>query len=380
MKQSAIQELLVWSLLRKYNLPKLNYVNLEKLAQIIKQAGFASMSANTLARISGLRKDQRKTYEYNLDLLSSLLGFGTFRNFEKFIRRTPVINKHNPLPDKMDEGFLVSYIAEAAQNNDLKFLSSIEKYIADNGIDPNAFFSIGYSLMLGCRENKNPRKLIQFSTSSSILTRLFYETYVDLEYLNGYFGEAMTTLSYIKSIDNTTGLYASSIAYLFEKNSKRVAAYRKRGRALNEVSEQILSKMVVEREIYPVARWLRATIDYSSVTGNSARLKELFELALSLIEGFDADDAIIIISELSELDLVCFSPAYWLKLKEAYLLFCNQIFYEIDSSLNAALNLSLKIGCRDLITYSQALETFETHPLTFVTRTQHILKRINQLH
>lgn len=377
MQQTNSQEILVRSLLRYYNLDKLNFANLDKLSQLIKSNDQGSISGNTLARIAGLRSDKRKTFDFNLDTLCKIIGLGTYQNFERFIAQKSNVGINNIKEDAED--FISSYTIEAAQNNDLKFLASVEKYIERKGVGMTNFFNIGNALMIGCRSNKNPKKIIDFSIESPILTQLFYETYVDLDYLNGYFGEAMIALSKLNTSNNSTYLFSNSIAYLCERSRNKVLSFKKRGSELLEMNTGFINTIANDRYIYPVARWLRVCIDFSLLNSNARKSNELFEFSLLLINQLSSDDAVIIISEISEIDNRILPPEYLLKLKELLILKCNHINYEYDCYLNAALNISIKLGCKDLISHSQAKNFFSNHPRKFVTRSNTILNKINSL-
>lgn len=377
MKQVNLEEILISTILRKYNLNKLSFLNIEKLVQILKTNHQFTISANTLARIAGLRQDKRNTYTYNLDALSSILGFGTYQNFEKFM-----LQKSNFRITKSNENasdFLSTYTIEATQNNDIKFLRSLEKYIETKGIGIENYYSIGTAIMLGCRQNKFPQKIIDYSISSPILTQMFYETYVDMDYLNGYFGEAMITLSRLHSSNNSTFLFSNSIAYLCERSRNKVSNYKKRGKMLLDIDISFIELLVNDKYIYPVARWLRACIDFCLLNRSIQQAQELFEYSTTLIQDLSPDNSIITISEISEIDNRILPVEFLSKLKELFLLKSNDINYEYDCYLNAALNLSIKLGCRDIITYPQALKIFKSHAFRFVTRSNSILNKINIL-
>lgn len=377
MHPTNIQEILVKSVLRKFYLDKLNYSNLEKLAQIIKKSDFGFISSNTLARIAGLRTDKRKTYEYNLDVLSKIIGLGTYQNFERFIQHKSKVKINDFNEESID--LTCTYISLAAENNDLKFFNTLERFIETRGIETINFFNIGNALMIGCRNNKTPRKIIDYSTSSPILTQLFYETYVDMDYLNGYFGEAMITLSSLNSSNNSTLLFSNSIAYICERNRNKVSTYKKRGNFLLDFDKHNIDKLIAEKYIYPVARWLRVCIDFCLINNDPKKAIDFFEYALSLMMSLPSDDVIILISEISEIDVSILPVQFLSKLKDIFLQKGNLVNYEYDCYLNAALNISLKLGCDDLINYSTASNLFNNHPLKFVTRSNTILNKIQLL-
>lgn len=377
MNQHQLHEILISSILRIYNLNKLNYSNIEKLSTIINTQHHFTISPNTLARIAGLRKDKRNSYIYNLDALSSILSFGSYQNFEKFI-----LQKSNLTISKFNDesaDFISTYTIEATQNNDIKFLNSLEKYIENKGVGVQNYFSIGTAIMLGCRQNKSPKKLIDYSIKSPILTQLFYETYIDMDYLNGYFGEAMIALSKLNSINNSTFLFSNSIAYLCERSRNMVSNYKKRGKMLLDIDSTIIDLLIKEKYIYPVARCLRVCIDFCLLSRSTQHAKVLFEYSTSLIHELTPDDAIIIISEISEIDNRILPIEFLSKLKELYILKGKEINYEYDCYLNAALNLSIKLGCKDLITYNKALNIFNTQKLRFISRSNSILNKIKTL-
>lgn len=377
MQESNIQEILIRTLLRKYGFGKLNFANLDRLAQSIKSNGLGSVSSNTLARIAGLRTDKRNTFDYNLDILSGIIGLGTYKNFERCIK----LNRGIGIADLEEEplDFIIKYTIEAAQSNDLKYIAFIEKYIESNGVGICNYYSIGNALMIGCRNNKSPQKLIDYSTESPIITQLFYESYVDMDYLIGYFGEAMISLARLNTGNKSTQLFSNSIAYLCERNRNRISAFKKRGDSLLQFDIDSINHLIHEIHIYPVARWLRACIDFCLISSNTKKGNELIEFAFSLITELSPDDAIIVISEISEIDNKIFPKDYSTKLKELFLLKCNHINYEYDCYLNAALNISIKLGCKDLICHSKAMNYFNNNPLKFLSRSNSIINKINLL-
>lgn len=379
MDKAEIQKMLVCALLRKYDLNKLSYASLDHLASIIREKAVVPISSNTLARIAGVRKDQRNNYDYSLNLLADMLGFGTFENFEKFIIRNPIVQNNKPLGDKMELAFLESYAVKAAEGNDITFISALEKHIVDFGLDPASYFSIGYALMVGSRLNKNPAKLISFSTKSPILTRLFYETYVDLDFLDGYFGEAMYSLSCMSRSEASRDIFATTLAYLFKRKETRQKKARNDLRELIDIPLQLIDDLVRQREIYPTARWLRTSIDILSLTKDQQKLSRIWEYTFSLLTQVSSDDAAIILSELSELDKNSVSETKWKELTNVFNRLNNSIFFEIDCHLNTALNLTLKGSVRPLITRSEAVHIIRMHPLKFETRRKQIEKKIEVL-
>lgn len=377
MKQVNSEELLISTILRKYNLGKLNFLNIEKLAQLINQNHQFAISANTLARIAGLRKDKRNTYGYNLDGLANILHFGTYENFDRFIKQRNAIHFNSAIDENHD--FMYSYTIEAIQNNDIRYLSSLEKHIEKNGIGLSSNFNVGYAIMLGCRQNKSPNKLLDYSISSAILTQLFYETYVDMDYLKGYFGEAMIALSRLNSSNNSSFLFSNSISYLCNRSRNNISGYKKLGKMLLDIDMNFIELLVNDKYIYPVARWLRACIDFCLLNKSVPQASKLFELSITLIQSLPPDDAIVIISEISEIDNRIIPSVFLLKLKELFCIKSCDINYEYDCYLNAALNLSIKLGCRDIVTYPQALNIYDSHAFRFATRSKSILHKIENL-
>lgn len=369
--------LLITLLLRRYQIDGLHFAGLQQLSDRIRTERQLSVSANTLARMSGLRHDKRKTYQHNLDALSKAYGFSSWRHYINFLNERNHLaftnNKENAI------AFISAYTIEAARSNDLKFISALEQYVTSKGIEIDDFFSIGYGLMRGLRMNPNPERIIDYSIQSPVLIELFYETYVDMDYVNGYFGEAMIALSQSQTASTQRTLFSNAIAYLCEKNREKHSASKKRGHILMAYDADMVCRTVYNGAAYPVARWLRVCIEFSLQHREQRYANLLFDAAVSLIDDVTADDAIVLISELTEIDARAVPLTYLSKLNELFQQVRSQVYFEIDCLLNSALNLSIKMERTDLITTAEAMDMIAKHKARFCTRSSSMIKKIKEL-
>lgn len=366
-------EVLIRLLLRKFHIHDLSYASLQTLSDRIFMHSDVRLSVNTLARIAGLRKDNHKPYGYTLDLLCSIYGAGTFDNFKRVIAHRSSLLLHSE--SEPWNGFLFDYAKMAVQTNDFKFLRSLEYYIGDHGLDFTAFYSLGHAFMLGARDNSSHSKLIRFVADSPILTQLFYETYVDLDYINGYFGEAMELLASDQRISLQSKIFSSAIVYLSGANTSNT----RQTEVINLLSSlelNFIDDLLSQGYIYPVARWLRCMLDFHIRQRNHQDVYRLFEYSEAIIKEININDSMVIISELSEVKPL--PPVFLQFLADRVRGVAGTISYEFDSYLNAALNLSWLTNA-SLISYSAALKFFNTHQDYFTTRVSTVRDKISRI-
>ena len=364
MQNDELPELLIKNLLRKHQLFSVDYKTMDKLSLILKTTYHANISANTLARLCRLRKDTASSYEHTLDALAKAAGYFTYARFVDYVRARNIM-KWTSQPET-DLPFISQYTIRAARENDIKYLESLEKYIGDKGCELDTFCAIGGAMLEGLRNNKRPSKLLQFMSSSSIMIDVFFESYVDVDYFSTYFGEGMVQLSKRTTEINRTYLFANSVALIHEKQNGLQGAYNKRAKKLANIDINYLNKLFADKVIYPPSRWLAMMIDYWLQQKQTEKATLLFDYAIEKIASTCSDEAIIMLSLITEVGDILPS-SFIQKLADLYRQKAVGVLYAFDSLVNAALNLSILLPTTNIISQANIQSLINHYPNIFIT-------------
>ncbi len=378
MESDGLNALLIKRLLLKNNLHSLDYGTIDKLSGILKVQYAISVSPTTLSRLSGLRKQGSKKYfGFTLDTLAKAADFINFEQFRNFVSAKEALLLHN----KAEIGipFISQYTLQAASNNDIKFLESLSKYVADTGYSFDLFNILGGALMNGLRANKRPVKVLDFMASTPILIDAFFESFVDTDYITSYYGQGMVLLSKRMKEINRTYLFSNCIALLYEKRNGLITAYKKRAKKLGEISIDYLNSLVTENCIFPVARWIQSMLEFYPQTGEFGKSDVIFDYAIEKAAILPSDQAIIIISQVSEIGEIL-PVSYLLKLRDLYEIKSKLVTYEYDSMVNAGLNIAMLVRTNGIIKKSSIETLMKNYPYQFLTCKESITDKMKSIY
>jgi len=375
MLNDELPELLIKNLLKKHQLFSVDYKTMDSLSSILKTTYHVNISANTLARLCRLRKDTTTPYEHTLDALAKAAGFFTYARFVDYTKARNIM-KWTSLPET-DLPFISQYTIRAARENDIKYLESLEKYIGDKGCELDTFCTIGGAMLQGLRNNENPKKLLDFMSSSSIMIDVFFESYVDVDYFSTYFGDGMVQLSKRTTELNRTYLFANSVALMHEKHRGLQSAYKKRAKKLASLDMNYLNELFADKVIYPPTRWLAMMIDYWLQQKQTEKATFLFDYATEKIASACSDEAIIMLSLITDVgDILPYS--FTQKLEDLYHQKALGVLYAFDCLVNAALNLSLLLPSKNIITLSAVHGLVNHYPNIFITCNNTITNKVTK--
>jgi hypothetical protein len=370
------EKFLVRMLMRQNNIVSFNFNGIVQLAEIINKSSEETVSANTLARIAGIRTDSRKTYKHTLDVLAKHALYNTYDQFTQFLHQKSRLRLSNEKENF--EPFLYDYTRKAATNGDISFLKELFNHIETNGCSVNDVYMISGALAEGLRNNRSPKSVIRLLANSNIGIELFFENHVDRDYFNGYYGASMVEVSKHLNEKDHLFLFSNAIALHYEKSIGDQVSLKKRGKKLMEIEDIVIDEMTKIKLIYPVARWIAATADYlytiSDKKGSTKIIEKIIELAPSL----SPDERMILLSECSEIAAQMHSPLL-AELKNIYLENKSKVLVEFDSLCNAGLNLNIHKKQPVLISRKEIQQYLIRYPFQFAMCRDSLAKKMRPL-
>ena len=379
MEIERLNALLINRLMLKSNLHSLDYKNMDTLSNVLNTLYNIQISPTTLSRLSGLRKNNntQKQFSFTLDSLAKAADFTCYEQFKHIVNAKEsllMFNKH-----EMGIPFIAQYTQRAARENDIQYLESLGKYLADSGCNIDSYNLVGGALLKGLRANNKPKKVLEFLAATPIMIDVFFESFVDTDYILKYYGEGMVYLSKKTNTINRTYLFANSIALLYEQKNGLKSAYHKRAKKLAAMDNTFLDSLLAQNCIYPVARWLQVMLEFWLTKNNPKKAAIIFDYALENVEKLNSDNTIIIISQLSEIGEIM-PKNYILKLQALYAINAGMVLHEYDSLVNAGLNLSILLNNKAII-QKNAIETFlKENPYQFITCINSVKKKMLQVY
>jgi hypothetical protein len=221
--------------------------------------------------------------------------------------------------------------------------------------------------------------VLEFLAATPIMIDVFFESFVDTDYILKYYGEGMVYLSKKTNTINRTYLFANSIALLYEQKNGLKSAYHKRAIKLAAIDNTFLDSLLAQNCVYPVARWLQVMLEFWLTKNNPKKAAVIFDYALESMEKLSSDNTIIIISQLSEIGEIM-PKNYILKLQSLYEINAGMVLHEYDSLVNAGLNLSILLN-NNAIIQKNTIETFlQENPYQFITCINSIKKKMLQVY
>jgi hypothetical protein len=374
MDSQALQKKLVQILLQKWGFESIDYTSLRQLS--LKLRPEFKISENTLARMAGLRSDGRTHYQYTLDVVAKAAGFLSFKKYEQIILtgRDLQIN----FSTQPHANFFASYAKIAAKENEVRYIKHLVSYIEKNGISVNEQFLLGEQILQGIRQNKQPQKIIDCLVSNPTLVDIYLKWWVDVDYLDKYYGKAMQGLSKKKDLPTTDFFFANTIAFDYEWENKLKKQSLRRASKLSEVNLTEIIKLKDQHVIFPAARWIKVALVYCYQTGNHDKWNNLLDFSLTILKTLEADEAIILISQLSEIGIYL-PTVFRVELEQDFIKIKDEIKFEWDSLVNAGVNLQKLNKQTNLITSAQMLQIIELHQSQVFCSKNRLIKKIKDL-
>jgi len=356
------EEILIRLLLRRHGIPSCDYSGLRLLSDVIQRDYGQKVSLNTLARIAGLRSDTRTPFSHTMDILAKAAHFPDFKQFEQFVKTKSSLR----LTDNREllTPFIAGYTKEAIANNDLFFIKKFLAHIEKNGCPTDELYAISYAIAEGLRINKNPGEIIKLLTNTPVSVDLFFETYVDSDHFIGYYGKSMTTIADKIKDPGRLFLFSNAIALQYDKETGNASSYKKRGKKLVGVDDSIIEKMVAQKWIYPVARWIGATAGFLYQQGDKNSGNLIIEKMISYKNRLTPDEQMILLSEASSV-APYLEQSIFKELVGLYIKNKEKIVFEFDSLVNAGVNLMMRNKSNALLTLKQVENYMDRYPLQF---------------
>ncbi len=375
MDASYLHSNLLYILLRKHGIPAVDSGGFKKLASVLKTNYGVHVSSNTIERLIGWRKDARKHYANTLNSLAICAGYQSYEQYVSLFR----FKNHcrlDQLHAEPEGPFLLQYLITAILSEDIRFLDALSDYINRHAVSIDLYRGIGFSMLHALRKKQPSAKMIRYLTGNTIYVELFFETFVDIDFLHGYFGTSMIALAKNTKPTEARWVFAQCLAFRHERLTNKKSAYIRRGQLLTSIKTKTIDKWIELKQIFPAARWIMTMVEYYHLMGNEQQATQLFDYGLTQLKNGKADEAIIFISQLSDAGNLM-PPERIADLSTAFLAIQQQVGFEMDSLFNAALNLTLltrkKHGnLHDIKTYIQH------NPLSFSTSSMQLAQKLKK--
>ena len=234
------------------------------------------ISTSTLVRMFVNNQNQHIPYLNTLDILSDYAGFTNWSTFCKSRQIEPEINiKDNYVPDKMGLRLLKICLDNHEFKSVLDYLKLLEGRCSP---DSKPQLKIGEIIGLSMRVDIEARKLlipemVQFPQGRFF----FFESFVDEDNLDGYYGDAL--LAYQKFHFNLfenqkfqDSVFSNTLLFWKAVLQKDKAKIRRIGYALFSINEQSIS-INNNLHAHPVGRWLAYRLVYWKYSNQLTSLK-----------------------------------------------------------------------------------------------------------
>lgn len=371
------EKFLLRHLLRQNHIASFDYSGLKQLSEIVNRVTEQTVSLNTLARIAGLRNDHRKTYIHTLDILAKAGDFYNYAHYLNFIKTKSSLNLNNYYEPM--NSFLVNYTYQAVASGDLTFLKEFIGHVEKHGCSLDEMFNFSEAIVKGLRENKNPSSILKLLASSPVAIELVFDNQVDVDFFAGYYGAAMVELSKHTKETNRHFMFSNAIALRYEKVNKLHSNYKKRAKNMAAISSQLIENNISKGHIYPMARWASACTDYLFEQRHHKEVDKLYDQLLSSFSFLNADDQMIMLSELSE-NTTQMPVALREKMTSIFIAQKKSVLIEFDSLLNAGINFSLSNRKNPVITKKEIDQYPHKYPQQFTLCKESLFKKGRQLY
>jgi hypothetical protein len=159
-------------------------------------------------------------------------------------------------------------------------------------------------------------------------------------------------------------LLSNAIALHYEKEMGNLRAYKKRGSKLAALDDSCVDKMLKERWVYPVARWMGATSEFLYEQGMKKEGNRVIEKMIDSCSQLTPDEQMILLSETSSSSPYFDLPVYE-KIVKIYQKNKDKIVLDFDSLINAGLNYMLVDKNKVLLSAKEVEDYMTRYPLQF---------------
>jgi len=348
----------------KFGMNSLNYGTLKILSNELKKIAIP-VSVNTLARIAGIKNDGKGHFNYTLDALAFALEFRDFQHFKSIMQA-----KECALESSVEwplSSFLFEYTKEATQNNDSNYLKKLSEYIERNGCSTSTALELGIAITKGLRNNPNATKITPLLTGLPIYLDICFETYVDIDFLEGYYGDVILEVAKKENLNSRNWLFSNCLAFLVEMKRKLIKSSRKRGECLMQVQFDTLQDLLLKNTPYPVARWIGAIIEFSAMTKQENRIRPIMNWFFEQTEQMSADQLILFLSVISD-NYSIISINERQQVLKLFQKIKSDVQFEKDSLYNAGLNFTIYEKKQMIRLENVIYDLKNQHPQLFTSR------------
>jgi hypothetical protein len=232
------------------------------------------VSATTLQRFLGLVKSKSSPFKSTLNILSVYAGFKDWEDFCVFQKGicSNDINDKGVIPDASAFALLNICLKNGSFHSVAEYLDILHSKYEKNPFFPKNTISVPIGNLIGkyVRENREgAEKLLPLLARSERGREYFFESFVDVDYLDVYFADALDFYDkYSKDINTIQG----RTEYIFS-NCIRLLNYWERGDLLSfdKLSENLFKELQPENvsihnclHIKPVARYHSMWLIYNA--------------------------------------------------------------------------------------------------------------------
>jgi len=227
-------------------------------ADILIKTG-VSLSSSTLYRLILSATNKNIPYQNTLDILADYCGHGNWNTFcKQHDQRTNINTEQDILPDAMG----LRLLQICLQNHDFKSVIDYTKLLPEPWvIDYPLQVKISETYGVAMRHDAQVRKVMLKELALIPQGRhFFYETFVDLDHLNGYYGDALdqyenytTKLSQRKTLNDL--LFIKCLRFWRAHQSRDLRKVKQLGHQLFNTYHPGEIHPDNEVHFYPVARW-----------------------------------------------------------------------------------------------------------------------------
>ncbi len=245
------------------------------------------VSSSTIQRFFELVSNTSKTSKNTLNFLANYVGYSSWLDFQqKHKEERPISKSSLILPDRY--GKILFDIC--LKNHDFKSVINYLEYLPAYFTDYDLLKNVGQSLGKVIRKDLKARSILLPELAKSKVGRFyFYENFVDIDYLNHYYKDAITKhyLKYLTpnspKIYNADFIFATSIEFLA---LIKIAKYKEAIRCsyilfkevdINTPSELFKHPYPYSRfiAIYLISEWLKKSLTINKIETSIFRIEKL---------------------------------------------------------------------------------------------------------
>ena len=373
MSDHAFLRILFSTLASRYQVKELTFASLKTLSDRIRTDSQMQISTNTLARMSGLRRDSRTHFRYSLNQVAVAAGFNSYDHFLSTLRFKSHLSEKLGYDDEFP--FVARYARVAVERQDDHYLLALSNYLADQGTTFRWYFEIGHSILLGLRNSSPTIPFLQNLTRSPFFVEFVFEQFIDLDYMDGYYGEVLKLLSSQYDRGVRTRLFADSLLahhYLMLHGREQLL---ESGIVIPTMEE--IEELYRTGAVFIAARWFAVRFQIALIKRDHLTVELIWGRAQSWFEEESVENAMVMIAQFSAFAALEDSTRLQ-ELVKTFVRLRDQVDSEWDSYAFAGLYLSLAVR-KQLINRRQFKLKMQKEPWHFYGCSNTILNLIDQL-